>query len=91
MTAPAISRAYCTPNASLTWVMPTVTFIVDSEVETRNGQEEIVPGADEGDDGERRRHAPVHRQVDAEEDVELVHAVDAENPSARCRRTACRR
>ena len=38
--------------------------------------QERVPGADEGDDGQRRRHAPVHRQEDAEEELELVRPVD---------------
>ena len=38
--------------------------------------QERVPRADEGDDRERGGDAPVHRQEDAEEELELVGAVD---------------
>ena len=38
--------------------------------------QEKVPSADESDDGERGGDAPVHRQIDAEQELEFVGAVD---------------
>ena len=42
----------------------------------QEGPQEKVPRADEGDDRERRGDAPVHRQVDAEQELKFVGAVD---------------
>src|SRR3984957_6189158 len=44
-----------------------------------DGQEwpqELVPGADEGDDRQSRGDAPVHRQVDPKQELEFARAVD---------------